>query len=132
MLCAMRDDIDNQLAAIAAKQHRVFSWTQAAECGTTLTMRQDRLASGRWVEVCDGVFAFRGALPNWNGWAQAALIDAGPESMIGYGAAARVSRYPGYKHNGVEILVPRALDHRCDIAVVHESRRFDLIPTVTV
>src|SRR4051795_9266121 len=118
----MRDDIDNQVAAIAAKQHRVFSWEQAAACGVTETMRKDRLRRGLWTEVGDRVFAFRGADPDWYGLAHAALIDAGPDSMIAHGAAARLDRCPGYRYNGVEILVPRSLDHRCDIAVIHESR----------
>lgn len=68
----------------------------------------------------------------WYGMAHAALFDAGHDAAISHGAAARLHRMPGYFANQVEILVPRALDHRCTIAVVHESRRFDRIPTTEV
>src|SRR3954468_6784783 len=110
MLGAMERHIDQQLAKIAATQHRVFSRAQALSIGASEDLIDRRLASGEWVGIANGVYHFRGADPDWYGLAHGALIDAGPDSMIAHGAAARLDRCPGYRYNGVEILVPRALD----------------------
>src|SRR5947209_8694101 len=133
MLGAMRAQRDNHaLAAMAAKQHRIFSRIQAFDAGFSDEDLKYRVETGEWVRQGWGAFSFRGASPDWFGLAQAALFDAGHGAVLSHGAAARLERMPGFWLNPVEILVPRALDHRCDLAIVHESRRFDRIPTTVV
>src|SRR3954468_14375639 len=132
MLWAMRAQRETALAATAAKQHRVFSRQQALLSGYDEDDIEYRLHTGEWVSHGTGAYSFRGANPDWSGMAQAAIFDAGRLAVLSHGAAARLHHFPGYWRNGVEILVPRALDHRCDIAVVHESRRFDRVSLTKV
>src|SRR3954452_14270479 len=132
MLAGMRETLEETLAAIAARQHRIFSRDQAIAAGATNDVIDDRRWTGEWVPLGDGAYHFRGAAPDWYGMAQAALFDAGHGAVLSHGAGGRLHHYPGYWQNGVEILVPRALDHRCEIAVVHESRRFNRIPFTKV
>jgi hypothetical protein len=132
MLGHMRAHLDDRLAAVAAKQHRIFSRAQAISAGASPYLIDHRVRDGDWLPVGTGAFAFRGAAPDWHGVAEAAIFDSGHCARISHGGAGRLLHYPGYWQNGVEILVPRALDHRCEIARVHESRRFDRIPFTKV
>jgi hypothetical protein len=83
--------------------------------------------TGRWVRVGAAGFRHAEAPPTWRGTLRAAVWDAGPRALVSHAAAAQVYRFPGFTENLVEVLVPKSLDHRCVIANVHESRRFDRV-----
>jgi len=131
-LVAMRRDLDDQLAAVAANQHGTFSRAQAVRAGATETIVQSRLETGAWVPAGSAAYRLRGTPGSWRAGLRAALFDAGPGALVSHAAAAQLHRFPGFGENAVEVLVPRALDHECTIADVHECRRFELVGRVTV
>jgi very-short-patch-repair endonuclease len=128
----MRDEIDSTVRRLAEKQYGVFSRVQADTAGARGLMRHQRVEAGRWVPVGAAGYRMAGAPMTWRGLLLAALWDAGPRSMICGAAAAQLHRWPGYTHDVVEVLVPKSLDHLCQIATIRESRRYELVRSTVV
>lgn len=127
----MRREIDEQLARVASRYDHVFTREHAEAAGADKRVRHRRVASGLWVRVGANAFRFATTPLTWRGQLWASYWDAGRRSYISHDAAAQTARFPGYTDNAVHVLVPRALDHVCTIATVHESRRFDLVKAQT-
>jgi very-short-patch-repair endonuclease len=123
----MRNDIDERMWALAQRQDNVFSRRQAYEAGADAPLCWRRARAHRWVPVGNAAFRPAGAVLLWRGRLRAALWDAGDRALISHDAAAQLFSFPGYDQNAVKVLVPRALDHVCTIADIHETRRFDLV-----
>jgi hypothetical protein len=117
-------DIDKALAAISGENDGMFSRQDCRGLGVSPGVLRRRISSGAWVPVGAAALRFRGSPLTWRGTVRAALWDAGPDALASHGTAARLHRFPGFFDGPVELLVPRALDHVCTIATIHESRRF--------
>lgn len=123
----MRIDVDAVLAALASQQDGVFSREQCEEAGGDRRLRHRRVAAGRWARVGAAGFRFTSTPLSWRGRLRCSVWDGGPRTLVSHDGAAQAQRFPGFHANEAHILVPRALDHVCTIATVHESRRFDLV-----
>src|SRR5688572_6619940 len=112
----MHTKIDDALARISERHDGVFSFAHTVEVGMDKSTRTRRLESGAFIPVGAAAYRFRGTPLTWRGQARAALWDAGPDAVLSHDAAGRLHRFPGFHNGGVEVLVPRALDHVCTIA----------------
>src|SRR5262245_47873332 len=110
------NDTDRTLAALAATQRQVFTRAQALEAGLTQQAIGRRLASGFFVPVGPhtlfvpvGPRALRvaGAVLDWRGRLQAAVLDVGDQALVSGRAAAALHGLDGFVEGPVELLVPR-------------------------
>lgn len=118
---------DERLLLLAKRQDHVFSRAQAEAAGADRRVRSRRLESGAWNRVGAAAYKHAAAPLTWRGRLRAAVWDAGINALVSHDAAAQAYRFPGYSNNEVHILVPKSLDHVCQIATVHESRRFEIV-----
>jgi hypothetical protein len=82
---------DQHIAEVAARQHGVFTATQARDCGfTEATIRQRRRA-GRWTDLHPRVFVIAGAPDSWQRRLSAATL-ARPRCVASHESAARLHR----------------------------------------
>ncbi len=61
----MTSDIDVRVAAVAGRQHGVFSASQAVEAGANSALISRRVRSGRWLRLGPGVYAVAGSPETW-------------------------------------------------------------------
>jgi len=72
---------DRILAAVAARQHGVFSRAQAYEAGLERWALSYRCREGLVTPVGTRTFAFAGAPVSWRGMLQAGLLDLGDDAV---------------------------------------------------
>lgn len=58
-------DVDLRIAAIAARQHGVFSTAQAMEAGANSSLISRRVRAGRWLRTAPGVYVVAGSPDSW-------------------------------------------------------------------
>ncbi|HVE93278.1 MAG TPA: type IV toxin-antitoxin system AbiEi family antitoxin domain-containing protein [Acidimicrobiales bacterium] len=123
----MRRDIDQVMAGLAQRQNGVFSRAQFLAAGGDASLLRRRIDAGLWTRV--GAAAFRSTLAplQWEGLLRASVWDAGARALVSHDAAAQMHGFPGFHDHQVHVLVPRAVDHVCQIATVHETRRFERV-----
>jgi hypothetical protein len=124
--------VEQHLDKRAAAQYGNFSLHQARASGLSRRQWEQRERSGLWVRAADDVYRVAGAPLTWRSRCQAALLDAGDRSHVSHRAAARLARFPGYRLDAVDILVPYGLDHVSSVATVHETRRFEAIESTII
>ena len=87
--------IDAALAAVAAKQHGVFSLDQVLKAGGDPSIVYRRMTSGRWLRLSPRAYAFAGYSVTFHGRVLAACLTAGEWSFASHTAAADLWLPPG-------------------------------------
>ena len=119
-----------ELDRLAARQHGVFSVSQARELGLTRGQINYRLETGRWVRIAEGVYALASAGVSWEGRLQASLLS-NPGAIVGGRSAGVLHRFPDFRRGKPEILTSFSSDSRSRVARVIRSRHFDKVETTT-
>jgi hypothetical protein len=97
------------MAAILARQYRVISRGQAMACGMTESTLQHRLrAGGPWQRLLPGVFLTVTGAPTSDQREVAALLYAGPGSLLTGTAALRLWGVRAPYSSMIEVLIPDA------------------------
>lgn len=122
---------DAAVAALAVRQHGVFSRAQAEELGLSETQRVKRVSSGRWESPHRGVYRIAGSPESWEAKVMGACLAAGWSGRASHRSAAVIHGLPGGTRNVVEITCRRWRRARHDELVVHESSGFDEGDTTT-
>ncbi|HEY2505991.1 MAG TPA: hypothetical protein VGI58_05715 [Streptosporangiaceae bacterium] len=106
-------------------QHGVLSRAQAISAGMTLAQVRHRVrAGGPWQRLLPGVYLTSTGAPTWEQRQVAALLSAGPASMITGTAALLSHRISSPAPGLVDVLVPmRCKRASCDFVVFHRTRR---------
>jgi very-short-patch-repair endonuclease len=91
----MRDQIaskrlDPALAAVAARQHGVFSFTQIVEAGGDPSTVHRRIRAGRWLRLSRCVYSFAGHPVSFHSQVMAACLTAGDWSFASHVTAAEL------------------------------------------
>jgi very-short-patch-repair endonuclease len=117
--------IDRAISEIAARQHAVFSVSQASELGATRAMLRRRAQNGHLTQVDVEVFRVRGAPLTWNARAMTAVLAAGRDALLSHRAAAALWGIEGFNRGTPEVTVPRGRRYRRPNVRVHESTDLD-------
>jgi hypothetical protein len=113
------------LAKLVRKQHGVISREQALACGMSSHLVKYRIREGGpWQALVAGVYLTTTGSANHDQRDIAALLHAGPRSVITASAALRRHRLTPVRDDVVDLLVP-AGSHRGDAGFVrvHRTRR---------
>ena len=98
-----------ELRRLLARQHRVTSRAQALDSGLTPDMLRHRIrAGGPWQRILPGVYLTVTGTPTADQRDMAALLYAGPESIITAAAALRRHGLRAPATRAVDVLVPVA------------------------
>ena len=116
-----------QLQETAARQHGVFSRSQALDAGATRRLVSSRLTSGLWILLAPGVYGYPGHADSWRRRLWIASLNAGPSSVVGFEAAGVVQSLGPLPPGGPTLLVERSRRHAPDGVVWH--RVDDLHPS---
>ncbi len=138
----MDSELDAWIAALAARQHGVFSRAQITAHGATRWKIGARLASGRWVELHPFVYALAGSPETYEQGLVAAVLGLPPGSVASRRAAAALHGFPGFKPTVLEASTPKPRRRTVALAgvTVHYStlipdahrKTVSGIPTTTV
>lgn len=109
------------MSRIAARQHAVFLRAQALEVGMTDEMIAHRVAAGRWIRICPGLYRLAGVPVTWNQRAFAACLVAGRGAVVSHRSAAVLWGISGFRAGPLEITVPVGRSSRNGLARVHRS-----------
>jgi very-short-patch-repair endonuclease len=121
-------DFDRAMEALARTQHGVFADRQAKARGGTARMIRYRVATGRWFELDDGVFALPGNPGTWLRQAKAAELSVRGSALSGRSAAA-LHGFTGFAKGAIELTAPRGARRSSRLAMV---RHRDGVPTTVV
>ena len=113
------------LAAILGKQHKVVSWRQARACGMTGDMLH-RWSSpqGRWQRVLPGIYLAVTGTPTVDQRDMAALLYAGPSTVITGPAALRRNGLRAPRTEIVDVLIPARRQRRSTgFVAIHPTTR---------
>jgi very-short-patch-repair endonuclease len=129
---------DVRIGRIAARQHGVFAWTQALECGLTPKGIEHRLKAGRWRRLRRGVYTLIGAPATFERDVMAAVLAGGSGALATGRTAAALFRLDGVERKVLEIVVPQRRQPRIVGVSVHRSdvprtdaTEIDRIPVTT-
>lgn len=125
-------DIDRAVAALATRQHALFTDHQAADLGATRSMTRHRLRTGRWMRAGAGVLRLSGAPVTWHSQVLAAVLAAGPGAVASHRTAAALHGLDGCRPGVPEVTVPRGRRYRPTQARAHESTDLALAPVVRI
>jgi very-short-patch-repair endonuclease len=117
--------LDERIAAVAERQHGVFTLADADAAGFTRAQRDRRIRSGRWVSLHDRVYRIAGAPLSWEGRLRAACWAAHGLAVASHRSAAQLRDLPGGGADLVEITCKRWKRTKCDGLVVHETKLID-------
>jgi hypothetical protein len=116
---------DQVLAALARRQHAVFTGEQAVERGVTRKMLRSRVAAGRLDRLDNDVFHIAGTPVTWQAKLMAAVLAGGAGAVASHRAAAALWGLDGFVRGTPEITVPRGVRLRRDGLRVHSSTDLD-------
>lgn len=114
---------DASIAATAARQYGVFDRRQVLDAGFTPRMVESRLASGRWLAVAYGVYAFADHPPSFRRSLWIAKLDAGPKALVSHESGGTLHTFSGCPPSRFAVSVPHGAHHRNSIATVHQTTR---------
>lgn len=132
---------DRAVAAIAERQHSVFSHIQAREAGVSKAGIQRRADSGRWRRLHHGVFAMRGSSLTFESRVLAAVLAAGPDTCASHSTAAALLGLDGFAPRPtVEMMIfdrrgisiPGVIVHRPRLALEGDTTAVNGIPVASV
>src|SRR3546814_16401248 len=96
---------DDAVAALARKQHGVWSRGQATKAGMTRSMIATRVRAGDWVRIDTAVFGHIAAPPTWERSVLAAVL-AVRVAVASHRTAAVLHGLEGFRRGRPEISVP--------------------------
>ena len=125
-------DVHIAVAALAARQHAMFTRDQALAQGLSRHQLQRGVGNGRYDRLTRGVYRMAGTAPSWEQRLTAAVLIAGEGALASHRSAACLWNLDGYQSGPVDVSVPRHRRPRGRARVdVHESTDLDLAePTV--
>lgn len=98
---------DQRIAALAARQHGVFTRAQAMRCGATEWSIKWRLRVGRWERLHQRVYRLAGTTATWRQQAMAACLYLAPAGVLSHRAAASLRSLARVTTTRVEVIVPK-------------------------
>ena len=120
MFLCVKAHVDAKVAAVAARQHGVFSLRQVWAVGGDADLARRRVAAGRWLRLDRGVFAIPGHPGTWEQRAMAATLGH-PAAVLSGRPAAALWGLDGVGRGRPQVTVPRTTHHRSAIATVRRS-----------
>lgn len=102
---------DQAMAELATHQHGLFARSQAVAAGVTPRVMENRLRSGRWLQVTPGVYSLPGFAPSWRRALMAACLEAGPGAVASHEAAAALHRFDSFPPGPLVVTVTHG-DHQ--------------------
>jgi hypothetical protein len=111
---------DLALAAVARRQHGVWTTAQAYRAGLSRSMIRTRVSTGRWIRLDRAVYADVSSLPTWQRQVTAAVL-AEPWAAASHRAAAGLRRLEGFPRRRIEITVRPGANARGRLALVHRG-----------
>jgi len=125
VMARMDTTLDLVLARLAAGQHGIFDLHTLERIGFSPDQRKQRVRSGRWVRVHDGVYQMGGAPVTWRGNVLAACLAGGSSTVGSHRSAAAVWGVDGGRKEIREILGPRWRRTFEPGLIVHETKVLD-------
>ncbi len=116
----MGSDPDLAIAALARRQHGVWSRQQALAAGLSPTMIRTRLRHGTWVPLDAAVYAHIVSDPTWERSLMSAIV-AEPWAVASHRSAAVLHELEGFRPGRPEITIPSAANARSRLAIVHRG-----------
>jgi hypothetical protein len=115
----------DQLLRILGAQHQVITRSQALECGMPHSTVERRIAvNGSWQKLLPGVYLTLTGRPTQDQREVAALLYAGPESVITGPAAIRRHRLRSPGPDMIDVLIPSTVRRQSTGFVrVHRTRQ---------
>lgn len=120
-----------QIARLAARQHGVFSVTQARMAGYDKSAVRRRCERGEWSRIDHSVLGVTTAPTTWAQTLMAAVLSR-PSAIVGHASAAFLLGLKGVRRGTPVIVVPKGSNPRSDIARVVESDQYELLATTRV
>ena len=115
-------EINQHLAALAARNHGVVTAAQADAAGIAITALRNRAASGHLHHVDQDLFVVAGAPETWSQRALIACHSSGEHAVLSHRCAASLWELEGFASAPLEVTVPRwARRARRAAVVTHES-----------
>ena len=131
-------DVDQAVAALASRQHQLFSRRQALDLGASRSLIDRRQRAGLWPQEGPGVHGVAGATHTWKRRLMLAHLDLGPESVISHRAAAALHGVPNARRGSPELTIPRSVArsrrwrvHQAEVPP-GDRTRVDRIPVTTL
>lgn len=121
--------VDLVIAALASRQHGVFSRRQAFTAGASSSFIDRRLRSGLWIRLDERIYALPGNPPTWLRQAKAAELGSALAVVTGKSAGV-LHRIDGLKPGRPEVTMPHGTHYASRLATVR--RRRNPIPTMQV
>ena len=113
--------VDAAVATIALRQYSLIVREQALASGVTDRMIHQRVESGRWVRVADGLYRLAGVPVTWKQRALAACLISGAGAVVSHRSAAVLWGVSGFRPGPLAITVPPGRSGRNALARVHRS-----------
>jgi very-short-patch-repair endonuclease len=111
-------DIDQRIAAIAARQHGAFTREQAFTAGASDRFVTRRLAERHWVRPASGVYALASSPGTWRRQCKLAELSIDGSAIAGLAAAA-IHDLDGFRPGPIELCAPANSHRRSPLAEVH-------------
>jgi hypothetical protein len=114
-----------RLQRIVRAQHQVITRRQALECGLPhSTVESWVMPGGKWLKILPGVYAMMTGKVTVEQRQVAALLYAGPDSVITGSAAIRLHRLRSPGPDTIDVLVPWTVKRQStSFARIHRTRR---------
>lgn len=124
------------LAAIARRQHGLWTRQQALAVGVTRSMIRARTKRGLWIPLDTAVYADVASRSTWERSVMAAVL-AEPWAVASHRSAAVLHHLQGFRPGRPEVTIRPGANARGQLARTHrgvdvQTARVDDIPTVTV
>lgn len=120
-----------KIDGFAARQHGVFSGSQARAAGFDKHGVARKLASGEWHQLDYRVFALASAAASWERQLWVAILSR-PQAVIGGRAAAHLHGFRGFSRVKPVVVVPGSSNARSRIAKVIRAEHFDDLELVHI
>lgn len=112
-----RERVEESIRLIAARQHGLFTRTQAEESGATDAHLKHGVAKGRYRRERRGIYAVAGAPDTWERSLVGACLGRALPTVASHRAAARLWRMPGFRTALVEVTTSGDIRPKGDIRV---------------
>jgi very-short-patch-repair endonuclease len=116
-----RVEANRKLAALAQRQHGVFTRAQAREAGLTLGAIEGRVRWGQWVSVDHGVYRVAETPTSWSQRLLAACLAG--SAVASHRSAAALWGFPDCNEREVEVTSVRHRRRKNSEVIWHESVR---------
>ncbi|MEA3501266.1 MAG: DUF559 domain-containing protein, partial [Actinomycetota bacterium] len=124
-------DIDRLLAAVANRQHGVFSHRQAVAAGATRRQIEYRRANGAWIDLDYAVFALDSSPATWDRQVMGAVLGKNRARASGITAGV-LHGMPNCRKGKPEITVPASGNAPSKLAVVRRRADFKSLNLVLI